>query len=429
MTLTNEQRKTFEEALKDAFRTYNSLKRMLRNADKSLESLVGTGALDDVVPDLIDKAEEQGWLQELLDKATEENPGNPKLKAFKQSLQSKEGNNTSAHQAMINPFGDGFSDVEALKQLRDSLPTKICRIDFGANAQGTGFLVGTDLVLTNYHVIEDVNEGKYSYKNVYCRFDYKNEGEIENLGETYALANNWLKAYSIDSNADNSIDDEPDINELDYALLKLAKSPQRGFIEMPDDEPLYEPQTKLTIIQHPEGVTLKEATGNILGVNSNKTRLFYDTQTEPGSSGSPCFNAQMQLIALHNSGIPRKRNAGIPIMRIKENLEEKGIILSTEGANPSIPIDINPNTPKEMEENKRDKESWKDLFDDNPKQFFEDMNNFLKDNVTLRNKLRAIKSKFKKLDGKTIGIDINEDDYDVEFAKFQTLLYDFIDKL
>ncbi len=33
--------------------------------------------------------------------------------------------------------------------------------------------------------------------------------------------------------------------------------------------------------------------------------LYYTTDTEPGSSGSPCFNDQWELIALHHSGVPQ----------------------------------------------------------------------------------------------------------------------------
>lgn len=38
---------------------------------------------------------------------------------------------------------------------------------------GTGFLVGPDLIMTNYHVIDPVIQGKAKWQDVRCRFDYK----------------------------------------------------------------------------------------------------------------------------------------------------------------------------------------------------------------------------------------------------------------
>ena len=45
--------------------------------------------------------------------------------------------------------------------------------------------------------------------------------------------------------------------------------------------------------------------------------LYYRTDTEPGSSGSPCFNDPWELVALHHSGVP--------------DLDREGHILRTDG--------------------------------------------------------------------------------------------------
>lgn len=69
----------------------------------------------------------------------------------------------------------------------------------------------------------------------------------------------------------------------------------------------------VSIIQHPNGgpkaVTVRE----------NKVSSIFDdfvhylTDTEPGSSGSPVFNDQWVVVALHHSGVPdpNKKNAWI----------------------------------------------------------------------------------------------------------------------
>jgi hypothetical protein len=69
----------------------------------------------------------------------------------------------------------------------------------------------------------------------------------------------------------------------------------------------------------------------ILGVNKNNTRVFYNVNTRRGSSGSPCFNAKLELIALHHAGgkdWPAGQNylynQGIPIGKIYSLLEKRG---------------------------------------------------------------------------------------------------------
>jgi hypothetical protein len=86
----------------------------------------------------------------------------------------------------------------------------------------------------------------------------------------------------------------------------------------------------LMIVQHPDGSPLKLAldTEGIIGLNANGTRVRYATNTEPGSSGSPCFDLDWNLIALHqygdrNYGHPRY-NQGVPVNLIQARLTDAG---------------------------------------------------------------------------------------------------------
>ena len=142
----------------------------------------------------------------------------------------------------------------------------------------------------------------------------------------------------------------PAKTELDYALIRLEQSPGsqpisagdprgkdtlRGWIELPAAPPSYAPRSPLFIVQHPAGRPLQLAldTEGVLGLNGNGTRLTYTTNTEPGSSGSPCFDQDWNLIALHHSGEPQrfpwllfhpKFNEGIPLPAIQDDLKRQG---------------------------------------------------------------------------------------------------------
>lgn len=83
---------------------------------------------------------------------------------------------------------------------------------------------------------------------------------------------------------------------------KDLNSPKRGWIPVQGVTHDFQTDSFLAILQHPEGAPLKLAfdTQAIIGLKS-KNRVRYRTNTEGGSSGSPCFDADWNLIALHHS--------------------------------------------------------------------------------------------------------------------------------
>jgi hypothetical protein len=90
----------------------------------------------------------------------------------------------------------------------------------------------------------------------------------------------------------------------------------------------YELGNPLFMLQHPEGAPLKLSFGTSIGVNANATRLRHRVNSERGSSGSPCFNARLELVGLHHAGDPNfdpahkpQYNSAIPIHAVLEYLE------------------------------------------------------------------------------------------------------------
>ena len=67
----------------------------------------------------------------------------------------------------------------------------------------------------------------------------------------------------------------------------------------------------------------------VVEVNQNQARVRYRTNTEPGSSGSPVFDQNWNLVALHHSGEPAFQphwNEGIPFATIVNLLTQRGKI-------------------------------------------------------------------------------------------------------
>ena len=100
---------------------------------------------------------------------------------------------------------------------------RVCRVE--GNKIGTGFLVGPDLVLTNYHVVDDYINGMHDTKHLAFRFDYAVEGKGENPGAVKTLAASaglvaWSKYSDYDPGDQGGL---PKLTELDFALLRLSE--------------------------------------------------------------------------------------------------------------------------------------------------------------------------------------------------------------
>src|SRR5262245_22663506 len=163
---------------------------------------------------------------------------------------------------------------------------RVCRVELEANALGTGFLVGPDTVLTNWHVVEQVrNDGKLG--NVGCRFDYlllpdgtRQAGQFVTLHADGCLDSS---PYSEAEKTSTPETPPPTKEELDYALLRLARTigrqqaegTLRGWMPLPGTAMPLPADAPLLIVQHPDGAPMKLAmdTQAVIGRNAGETRI------------------------------------------------------------------------------------------------------------------------------------------------------------
>jgi uncharacterized protein YjbI with pentapeptide repeats len=88
--LLPQQRQQLHDALVAAFPSKPSLEQMLSHQlDKNLDAIAGGNNLQEIVFDLIKTVESRGWIEDLVRAAYNENPGNPKLKAIAERLQTQ----------------------------------------------------------------------------------------------------------------------------------------------------------------------------------------------------------------------------------------------------------------------------------------------------------------------------------------------------
>jgi hypothetical protein len=237
-------------------------------------------------------------------------------------------------------------DIVTWREKIPAIENCVCRIEYPeGKGRGTGFLVAPGIVLTNYHVIKQMKEGALKASDIVCRFDYKvlSNGVEVGKGRTCRLAANWLAEWSPYSNHD--FESEPSLDpsdeELDFAFLRLdsrvgddvlPNGETRNWIEVPEDAHDFTASPALYIVQHPDAKPMQIALDSEAVIKSSPTRVRYTTTTEPGSSGSPCFGADWDWVAIHHSGDPKywsqgkkpEYNQGIPVTAIVKLLKKRG---------------------------------------------------------------------------------------------------------
>lgn len=365
-TLSGKQTGELSEALRETFGSVPALEEFLYTTfEKRLADLVGYGAnYKTIAFQLIRTADAEGWVLRLVAGACDARPGNATLRGLAAEL------GLSALPARLDEPGHAgtsleriildavpFTDVSVVLARLGELEAQVCRVEVAAGTRstaGTGFLVGPDLVLTNYHVISALHNGMGNFADTVLRFDYRRaaNGTMVNPGTEIRLAGDWLAAWRPPSEADEQIDPSdrvPDACELDFALLRVqespgehpigralgvAGSPDRGWVRLDQaGQNGFEVGHPLLIMQHPEDAPLKLAWGRSGGLNTNKTRLRHQVNTRRGSSGSPCLNARLEVVALHHSGDPNfdpshrpAWNAAIPIAAIRDCLRAENLL-------------------------------------------------------------------------------------------------------
>jgi len=149
---------------------------------------------------------------------------------------------------------------------------------------GTGFMISPNLLLTNHHVLPQSNLLDQTIFRFNYQLDARGNPEVF---RDYTVADEGL--YHADE-------------KLDYAVVELKDRPgdEWGHLKLKPQLPL--PDSRVNIIQHPNGLPKQISIQNNFVKYADATRIQYVTSTQPGSSGSPVFNDDWQVVGLHHAG-------------------------------------------------------------------------------------------------------------------------------
>jgi V8-like Glu-specific endopeptidase len=164
----------------------------------------------------------------------------------------------------------------------------------GRAPDGTGFLVSRDVLLTNAHVIGDAGDAGSHI----VQFNYSAPGSGANITPLeFRFQPQRLFLHSPPEQLDFALIAVEPVNEAGAELVGFGWN---SLTPRADDTDVGD---RVNIVHHPGGspkrVSLRQ---NFIAARTNDF-LHYMTDTEPGSSGSPVFDDEWQVVALHHASL------------------------------------------------------------------------------------------------------------------------------
>jgi endonuclease G len=204
----------------------------------------------------------------------------------------------------VNFFARGLQTAKAVCRI------KTLGMGGGPPEYATGFLVTPALLVTNNHVLPDPETASRSL----AEFDYELDTNfVERRGRIFPFAP--MNAFYTSADLDFTIvaispmghDGTP---ITDFGVVPLIPMSGKGITG-----------EYVSIIQHPEGGTKQVVVRENRIIALERTKypsinpafLHYTADTERGSSGSPVFNDQWDLVAIHHLAVVDRDEEGRPL--------------------------------------------------------------------------------------------------------------------
>ncbi len=293
---TREQLRVLRRVLAEMFPREADQRRMVRDVGLPTSLIDFSGVAENTFVDILEKARLRGDLDRVLHYAldSEEGRGNETLAQLRDgaALTLRDG----------RPVGTWHGRKRTVEQLEKIIGSRstlvpvrylargleraaaVARIECVDGAFGSGFLVDGDRLVTNHHVLPSREE---ALKAV-ARFDHEElRPGVMRAGEAVSLEPHRFFKTSADD---------------DWTVVAVATGTCERWKPIPLTAGAVVANALVNIIQHPLGGPKMLSIEPRLVAFVGEGRLQYLTDTQPGSSGSPVFDLEWNLVGLHHSG-------------------------------------------------------------------------------------------------------------------------------
>ena len=187
-------------------------------------------------------------------------------------------------------------DVAWITDIANRLCPAVCLIEVPKiGRKATGFLVAADMILTNWHVVEE-----------FAGDD--REANLAGMELCFTRSAQPASRFKLAVGAAR-VKGSP-VAELDYALLRVSENVAAALGVSPfacDGNTQPVARQGIHIIQHPGGGALKISVDEdgVTGVYPDAGKVQYISKAQAGSSGSPCIDGDKHLVAIHHAEVQK----------------------------------------------------------------------------------------------------------------------------
>lgn len=199
---------------------------------------------------------------------------------------------------------------------------RVCRISGADGMLVTGFLIGPNLAITTGYGAEALRNSIAKDGEVSALFDYEMvEGKL-NQGSRIPVRSVTLGGTKQPSSVTDLLAAEA---AASYGLLTLAepeaedKSAPRGWFDLTATRTDFTPGAPLFMLHYPLGRPMHMSEGVMIRAET-RSQLRYRAETAPGSGGAPIFDENFRLVGLHEATLNTQRPSGSDLLRAGDKL-------------------------------------------------------------------------------------------------------------